>query len=98
MVAADVLPYLGDLSLLFAKILPRLTSGAVFWFTTEISTDAPWVLQSSMRFCHHPEYIQQVCQQHGYSLIHQETIVARKQDEQDLKVNLFGVKESLCDF
>lgn len=94
-VAADVLPYLGDLSPLLAVMSTQLTSGAVFWFTTEISTDVPWVLQSSMRFCHHPDYIQQVCQQHQYTIIHQETIIARKQDEQDLKVNLFGVKGSL---
>lgn len=93
-VAADVLPYLGDLSSLFAALAPCLTSEAVFWFTTEISKDAPWALQSSMRFCHHPNYIQEICLQYQYTLVHQESIAARKQDEQDLIVNLFGVK--LC--
>lgn len=91
-VAADVLPYLGDLAPLLQAMQARLTPAGVFWFTTEISMTAPWVLQNSMRFCHHAEYIQNVCQQYGYLVMHQETVVARKQDEQDLSVNLFGLQ------
>lgn len=94
-VAADVLPYLSDLAPLFEAIHPRMTPGGVFWFTTEISLEAPWALQSSMRFCHHADYIHDLCQRHQLTLLHQETLVARKQDEQDLKVNLFGVQKKL---
>ena len=92
-VAADVLPYLSDLSPLFQAMHPRLNPNGVFWFTTEISSDAPWMLQGSMRFCHHADYIQDLCQRHQYTVIHQETLVARKQDEQDLMVNLFGIRK-----
>ena len=90
-VAADVLPYLSDLSPLFEALSLRLSPGGVFWFTTEISVDDPWALQATMRFCHHPDYIVNLCQQYGFKLSHQETLVARKQDAQDLKVNLFGI-------
>ena len=92
-VAADVLPYLSDLSPLFQAIHPRINPEGVFWFTTEISVDTPWMLQSSMRFCHHADYIKDLCQRHQFTLIHQETLVARKQDEHDLTVNLFGVRK-----
>ena len=90
-VAADVLPYLGDLQPLWEALVACLAPKATFWFTTEISQKEPWTLQESMRFCHHPEYIQTLCSQYGLTVIHQETLAARKQDSNDLWVNFFGV-------
>jgi predicted TPR repeat methyltransferase/thioredoxin-like negative regulator of GroEL len=92
-VAADVLPYLGDLSPVLAAIHARLAPEGIVWFTTEISTQEPWLLQSTMRFCHHADYVTQVCAQQHYTVMHQETLVARQQDEQDLYVNLFGLQK-----
>lgn len=92
-IAADVLPYLDDLAELFRTIRARMALNTVFWFTTEISMDQPWALQQSMRFCHHADYIQMLCHEYQYLLVHQETVVARKQDGQDLKVNLFGIRQ-----
>ena len=91
-VAADVLPYFGDLSPLFEAIKPRLAKDAIFWFTTEISHTAPWVLQPSIRFCHHPDYMKELCTRLGFTIIHQETMVARKQENNDLYVILYGIQ------
>ena len=56
-VAADVLPYFGDLAALFAAISEHLLPDGYFIFTTEISKTTPWFLELSARFSHHPDYI-----------------------------------------
>ena len=91
-VAADVLPYSGDLQPLFAIIKQRLSSQGLFVFSSEISTDQPWALQDSARFCHHPEYIRALCEEHDLALIYQDKIVARQQDQHDLFVMLYIAK------
>ncbi len=94
LVAADVLPYSGDLQPLFAIINLRLTEDGLFVFSSEISANQPWALQYSARFCHHPDYIQALCDEHGLQLVYQEKIVARQQDGQDLFVMLYVARKS----
>jgi len=94
-VAADVLPYFGDLDLLFKAVKARMQAEAMFWFTTEISQDASWSLQGSIRFCHHPDYLKTLCHHYGLKICHQETMVARKQEDRDLSVILYGVQNKL---
>jgi len=91
-VAADVLPYIGDLQPLYQAIKQRLSVDGVFVFTCEISSDEPWKLQDSARFCHHPDYILSLCVENKLELIHQEKIVARQQESQDLHVMLYCVR------
>jgi predicted TPR repeat methyltransferase len=67
---------------------PLATRG-LFIFSTEISDDKPWKLQSSARFCHHETYIQALCKEYDLQLIHQETCIARTQDEHPLSVNIY---------
>lgn len=92
MVAADVLPYIGDLEPLFAAIAERLTEKGTFIFTTEISEKESWQLQATARFNHHPDYINELCKSHGLQLIHQEKVTARTQDQQALSVMLFAAR------
>ncbi len=87
-VVADVLPYLGDLEPIFEAIKPRLGADSLFVFTTEISADEPWKIQKSLRFAHHPDYLQALCDQHGFKVNYQQIITARKQENQDLNVML----------
>jgi len=91
-VAADVLPYSGDLQPLFDIIKQRLTHQGLFVFSSEISQDQTWALQDSARFCHHPDYIQELCKNNQLQLIHQDKIVARQQEQQDLFVMLYVAK------
>ena len=88
-IAADIIPYLGELDMLFHLIKTRLATHGLFIFSTEISDDKPWKLQSSARFCHHETYIQALCTEYKLELIHQEQCIARTQDEHPLSVNIY---------
>jgi len=88
-VAADVLPYLGELDPLFESISQRLNKQGLFLFTCEVGSDKPWQLQGSARFSHHPDYIQESCERHGLKLIYQEKIAARQQHNQTLEAMLY---------
>lgn len=90
-VAADVLPYLGELTALFQAITKRLTPNGFFIFTCEICTTESWRLQTNIRFCHHPDYILQLCQQNQLTIQLQQPIIARQQAHQDVPVQLFVV-------
>ncbi len=92
-VAADVLPYLGELETLFRVLTPRLTSQGLFVFTAEISIEKPWQLQETARYSHQPEYIQSLCNQFGFTIIHQEQISARLHEQTDLAVILYACRK-----
>ena len=87
-VAADVIPYLGELDSLFSVIKKRLDKNGRFIFSTEISDDQPWKLQSSARFCHHQTYIQELCRKYDLTIIHHEQCIARTQDAQPVNVHI----------
>lgn len=88
-VAADVLPYFGDLSTLFESINQHLTTGGYFIFTSEISASNPWNLQTSARFSHHPDYIKTLANAHHFQLVHQEKVPARMHNQTPLEVMLY---------
>ena len=86
-VALDVLPYFGDLNPLFSEIHQHLTG--LFVFSCEISTNEPYYLQETARFCHHSDYIHNTCEQNKMTIIYQEKIKARQQNGLDLYVMLY---------
>jgi predicted TPR repeat methyltransferase len=88
-VAADVLPYLGDLKNLFQAVHAQLSPSGLWIFSVEISEQAPWQLQSSARFSHHPDYLRALSEQQHFNILHQERLIARKQDGHDLSVLLY---------
>lgn len=92
-VAADVLPYFGDLNTLFKSIKQHLNPGGYFIFTTEISEIKPWILQTSARFSHHPDYIKNLVEYYHFNLIKQEKIPARIQNDQILEVMLYVLRK-----
>lgn len=87
-VAADVIPYLGELDSLFSVIKKRLAKNGRFIFSTEISDDTPWKLQNSARFCHHQTYIQALCKKYDLTIIHHEQCIARTQEDQPVNVHI----------
>jgi len=91
-VAADVLPYFGDLDTLFTSIYQHLNPQGYFIFTTEISEVSPWKLETSARFSHHPDYIKNLAQQLNFQLIKQEKIPGRVQNQVPLDVMLYVLK------
>ncbi|MGQ3887906.1 tetratricopeptide repeat protein [Legionella sp. CNM-1927-20] len=79
-VAADVLPYFGELSPLFQQISKHLESQGYFIFSTEISSTMPWQLQESARFSHHEKYLEQLAEANSLNIIIKKQIVARHQE------------------
>ena len=88
-VAADVLPYVGQLDELFEQIAAHLEPEGYFMFTTEINDTKSWVLESSARFSHQPAYIQRLIETNHLVLLSQEKIPARLQNQIPLEVMLY---------
>ena len=93
-IAADVLPYLGELEELFSTIASRLSTKGLFVFTHEISLNANWQLQSTARFSHSADYINQLCTKRNLHMLYQEKVVARQQNEQPLYEMLYVVQRT----
>ncbi|WP_131783479.1 tetratricopeptide repeat protein [Legionella gresilensis] len=83
-VAADVLPYFGELSPLFQQISNHLETQGYFIFSTEISSTMPWQLQESARFSHHEKYLEQLAEANSLKMIFKKQIVARHQEGKPL--------------
>ncbi|MBN9229358.1 MAG: methyltransferase [Legionella sp. 40-6] len=88
-VAADVLPYFGSLEELFSQISAHCLPEGYFLFSVEITTNYPWQLQTTARFSHHPSYLRQLAHQYGFTILQEELVPARKQNEEWLEVMLF---------
>jgi len=86
-VIADTLPYFGELAILFKLIKQHLQLGGQVIFTTEISEDNPWQLQDSARFCHHIDYLKQICADNELSILEHQIVPARLQDDRPLMVH-----------
>ncbi|MDF1678687.1 MAG: tetratricopeptide repeat protein [Legionellaceae bacterium] len=88
-VAADVLPYLGELDTLFQAIQKNIAPSGLFLFTTEMTSLPDFILQKTARFAHHPDYIASLATQYRFNILQQKTFVARQQDDKGLEVTLY---------
>ena len=83
--AADVLPYLGDLSPLFAAVAARMAPEGVFAFSTETLSDAVFGARDMMvgphqRFHHRDRFIVDRLAAAGFSILEMRPIVVRMQE------------------
>ncbi len=92
--AIDVFPYLGDLEALFQTIVKCLSTKGLFFFTTEISDQHDWLLQDTLRFCHHPGYIKRLIKQFNLHLLYANPIYARQQNHHNLQVMLYVLQKA----
>ncbi|KGE04866.1 tetratricopeptide repeat protein [Pseudohaliea rubra] len=77
--AADVLPYCGDLAPLFGAIADRLGPGGVFLCTTEKAPTGDYALLSSGRFAHGEDYLLATAAAAGLTLRGRETVPLRRE-------------------
>ena len=91
-VAADTLPYFGELDSLFTAVNQHLNPDGYFICTTEISETMSWQLQASARFSHHLNYLEQLCKKNKWVLRLCKQVTARLQKKQPLFVYLFFLK------
>lgn len=90
-IAADVLPYMGDLSELFHDVANALSPNGLFGFSIEIAPEniSQYSLQTSIRYAHSPEYIKKLAAQENLTILSQNEITLRLQRNQPLRGMLF---------
>ena len=77
--AADVLPYSGDLAPLFNAIANRLGSGGLFLCTTEKAPGGDYELLPTGRFAHGEDYLEHVARAAGLIVLGREEVQLRRE-------------------
>ena len=82
-VATDTLVYFGDLQPLLTSCRKILNENGYIAFSTELlSNDHDFVLQKTGRYAHNPKYIYDLAEQLGYTILTQQQVVLRIQEDQ----------------
>ncbi len=92
-IAADVLTYFGNLESLFSKIRDTLLPDGIFSFTVEKTTQADYLLQTSIRYAHHEKYINSLSAQYHFDLLRLDSIVMRKDQNKPIEGYLIVLKK-----
>ena len=92
---ADVMVYLGSLSPIFAAAARALKPGALFAFTTEVHSGDGFVLNTTRRYLHSRQYVENEAATHGFVVVHCESIVARYEDGEPVPEAVFVVKRAM---
>ena len=83
--AADVLPYCGDLAPLFSAIAKRLAPGGLLLCTTEKAPTGDYELQATGRFAHGEDYLLAAAAEAGMTPLGSETVQLRRERGEWLK-------------
>lgn len=82
-ISSDTLVYLGDLQPLLSACRKVLNQNGTIAFSTELlADDKDYVLQKTGRYAHNPKYIYDLAEQLGYSIVTQQQVVLRIQEDQ----------------
>jgi predicted TPR repeat methyltransferase len=90
--ATDVLPYIGDVSRLFAGMAVMATDRAVIGFSTESfegEDEGGYRVLPSHRYAHDPAYVEAELRAAGFEPIHREEIVVRMEKNEPAPGHLF---------
>lgn len=69
-IAADVVPYFGELERLFGGVRRVIEPGGVFGFSAEAGVaEPPYQLQPSLRYAHSEPYLRQCASRHGFRVL-----------------------------
>ena len=88
-VASDVLIYIGDLSDLFKLIKSRNQSRGKLVFSAEDYEGKDFILRKSGRYAHSKKYIENLCQEFGYTLAHFEAKTARSDNDRPIHCSFY---------
>ncbi|MCF8055096.1 MAG: tetratricopeptide repeat protein [Desulfocapsa sp.] len=88
-IAADVFIYLGDLKKIFTACFEKTKEGGVFLFSVEESTSEQFEIKETGRFGHSTQYIQNLCQKTGWSILDMHPSNLRQEKEEWIKGYLF---------
>ena len=88
-VALDAFPYVGDLTPILSLIKSRNTRNATLAFSTEHRQSGRYFLEKTGRYTHSKAYIETLCEQLGYRMVHFETCQLRKEEDVFLTGGLY---------
>jgi len=91
-VAGDVFIYIGDLKPLFLTLADSLQSHGMLVFNSEVTENDPFVLNQSGRFAHHKNYIDQLANQHHFTIVHYQMNVTRMQNNEPVYGHVYVLK------
>lgn len=78
-IAADTLPYLGDVDLLMKRCAIALKNHGKLLLSVEKTTKYPYELQKTIRYAHHHDYLTALCKKYCLNVITLENIICRHQ-------------------
>jgi predicted TPR repeat methyltransferase len=84
-VAADVLVYTGNLTLICNHVHQALANNGIFAFNTEISSNENFHMNQSGRFLHHASYLKLLAEECGFKIVYFEEAVTRLQNNEPVK-------------
>jgi predicted TPR repeat methyltransferase len=85
MISGDALVYVGDLAPLFAGAYRRLNPGGWFLFTVELANAGDFILQSTGRYAHGPEFLRATAAKAGFEPGSLDPITPRRDADQDIQ-------------
>lgn len=92
-IAADVLPYLGDLKEFFLKTNKSLNIGGFLLISIEHTEQTPFVLQTSMRYAHAKNYINSLASDFNFEVIEVNKTILRHQFGKPVEGYLYLIKK-----
>lgn len=93
-IAGDVLVYIGDLKETFKKIYHALKLNGLFVFNTEMTDQSDFLMNTSGRFSHRKNYIEQLATENHFMIHSYETAVTRQQNNEPVLGHIFVLKKS----
>ncbi|MHA7815769.1 MAG: tetratricopeptide repeat protein [Pseudohaliea sp.] len=90
--AADVLPYCGDLAPLFTAIAGRLGADGVFLCTTELAATGSYELRKTGRFAHGEDYLLEAARAAGMTLVKAGRVPLRRERSEWLEGGAYCLK------
>jgi predicted TPR repeat methyltransferase len=88
-IATDVLNYLGDLQPLFAATARQATPDALFCLSTERTGAADWIIQTTGRYAHHPDYVRKTARENGWVELRSSSAEIRREGDGWIEGSLF---------
>lgn len=91
LVAADVMPYIGDPDPFIERCAAVMRRHAYLVFSIEITEQYPYTLQPSIRYAHNARAISEVLVSHGLKVVDQRRVTARYQNNKPVPSQLWVV-------
>ncbi len=87
--AADLFTYLADLEAMFLAARTIIRQDGLFVFSTEHGDGLDWQVRTTGRFAHHPDYVVELAERHGWHVICSEQAKLRREADVWVRGDIF---------